>query len=69
MVFSFATGFFLGSLSIGVWNQLPRIEPLSLLQLWGWPGVIAQLLVLALLVFWLWRRQAQALVAWQGSYS
>ena len=27
------------------------------------------MLVLALLVFWLWRRQAQALVAWQGCWS
>ena len=62
-------GSFLGSFSSGVWQQLPRIEPLFLLQLWGWPGVIAHLLVQALLAFWLWRRQRQGLVAWQGSWS
>jgi hypothetical protein len=67
--FSFAMGSFLGSFSSGVWQQLPRIEPLFLLQLWGWPGVIAHLLVQALLAFWLWRRQRQGLVAWQGSWS
>jgi uncharacterized membrane protein YedE/YeeE len=66
---TFSTGSFLGSLSNGVWQQLPRLEPVSLLQLWGWPGVVAQLLVLAVLALWLWKRQRQAPAAQQGSWS
>jgi len=66
---TFATGSFLGSLSNGVWQQLPEIEPVSLLQLWGWFGVFAQLLLLAGLAFWLWSRHRGSLLAWEGFWS
>jgi hypothetical protein len=54
---SFSAGSFLGSLTPGLWRGLPRLEPVSLLERWGWVGALVQLLVLVGLVLVLWRWQ------------
>lgn len=54
---SFSAGSFLATLTPGPWRALPRLEPVSLLERWGWPGAVLQLAVLALLALVLWRRQ------------
>ncbi|MFQ4135696.1 YeeE/YedE family protein [Nodosilinea sp. PGN35] len=54
---TFGTGSFLGTLTDGVWQGLPKTEPLSLVGLWGWGGVLLQLVVLAALALGLWRWQ------------
>lgn len=54
---SFSGGSFAASLSSQPWSVLPRLEPVSLLQLWGWGGVGLQLLVLAAVALALWRWQ------------
>jgi uncharacterized membrane protein YedE/YeeE len=55
---SFSAGSFLATLTPGPWRGLPRLEPVSLLEHWGWPGVLLQLLLLLLigLSLWLWQR-------------
>ncbi len=54
---SFSGGSFAASLSSQPWSLLPRLEPVSLLQLWGWGGAGLQLLVLAAVALALWRWQ------------
>jgi uncharacterized membrane protein YedE/YeeE len=54
---SFSAGSFLGSLTAGIWSGLPRLEPVSLLERWGWVGALVQLLVLGGLALVLWRCQ------------
>ena len=54
---SFSGGSFAASLSSQPWSALPRLEPVSLLQLWGWGGAGLQLLVLAAVALALWRWQ------------
>lgn len=54
---SFSGGSFAASLSSQPWSVLPRLEPVSLLQLWGWSGAGLQLLVLATVALALWRWQ------------
>jgi len=54
---SFSAGSFLATLTPGPWRTLPRLEPVSLLERWGWPGALAQLAVLGLLALALWRRE------------
>jgi uncharacterized membrane protein YedE/YeeE len=58
---TFSAGSFLGSLSNGLWQDLPRLEAVSLLQRWGWSGVLLQLLLLAVLAVALWRWQRPVL--------
>jgi uncharacterized protein len=55
---TFGTGSFLGSLTNGFWQALPQAEAISLVQIWGWPGVALQLGVLAALGagLWFWQR-------------
>jgi uncharacterized membrane protein YedE/YeeE len=55
---SFSAGSFLGSLTPATWQQLPKLQPISLLELWGWRGTLLQLLMLVLiaLALWLWQR-------------
>jgi len=55
---SFSAGSFLATLTPSPWRGLPRLEPVSLLERWGWPGVLLQLLLLLLigLSLWLWQR-------------
>jgi uncharacterized membrane protein YedE/YeeE len=57
---SFSAGSFLATLTPGPWRALPRLEPVSLLERWGWGGALLQLVVLALLALALWRRQRPA---------
>ena len=54
---SFSGGSFAASLSSQPWSALPRLEPVSLVQLWGWGGAGLQLLVLAAVALALWRWQ------------
>lgn len=54
---SFSAGSFLATLTPGPWRALPRLEPVSLLERWGWPGALAQLAVLGVLALALWRRE------------
>jgi len=54
---SFSGGSFAASLSSQPWSVLLRLEPVSLLQLWGWSGAGLQLLVLATVALALWRWQ------------
>ncbi|MBD2259480.1 YeeE/YedE family protein [Pseudanabaena sp. FACHB-2040] len=56
---TFGTGSFLGTLSNGLWQGLPKTEPISLVQ-WGWPGVALQLVILGALAagLWYWQRLA-----------
>jgi uncharacterized membrane protein YedE/YeeE len=58
---SFGAGSFLATLTPGPWRALPRWEPVSLLELWGWGGALLQLLVLALLALALWLRSRSRL--------
>lgn len=55
---SFSAGSFLATLTPSPWRGLPRLEPVSLLERWGWPGVLLQLLLLMVigLSLWLWQR-------------
>jgi uncharacterized membrane protein YedE/YeeE len=55
---TFGTGSFLGTLTDGLWQGLPKTEAMSLIDLWGWGGVAVQLVVLAMLALglWLWQR-------------
>lgn len=64
---SFSAGSFLGSLTPVLWQGLPRLDPVSLLERWGWPGALGQLLVLGLLALVLARRQRPSLERWPGS--
>ena len=54
----FSGGSFLASLTPEPWRGWPRLEPMSLLERWGWVGVAVQLLVLAVLarLLWQWRQ-------------
>lgn len=54
---SFSAGSFAASLTSPSWRWLPRSEPVSLLQRWGWWGVLAQVLLLIALILWLGRQQ------------
>ena len=53
---SFSAGSFLATLTPGPWRALPRLEPVSLLERWGWGGALLQVAVLALLALTLWLR-------------
>lgn len=55
---SFSAGSFLASLSNGLWSGLPKLQPVSLLERWGWSGALVQLLALAgcALLLWHWQR-------------
>jgi uncharacterized membrane protein YedE/YeeE len=55
---SFSAGSFLATLTPGPWRALPRLEPVSLLERWGWGGALLQLAVLGLLAlaFSRWQR-------------
>ena len=57
---TFGTGSFLGTLTNGFWQGLPKVEAVSLIGLWGWGGVALQLGLLGLLGLWLWRWQSQS---------
>ncbi len=65
---SFSAGSFLATLTPGPWRGLPRLEPISLLERWGWSGALLQLSLLALigLALWLWQHPRLDL-AWRGS--
>jgi uncharacterized membrane protein YedE/YeeE len=63
---SFSAGSFLGTLTPGFWRGLPRLEPVSLLERWGWPGALLQLLVLVGLALALWWWQRPKLEGRQG---
>lgn len=54
---SFSAGSFVATLTPGPWRALPRLEPISLLEHWGWPGALAQLAVLGLLALMLRQRE------------
>ena len=54
---SFSGGSFLASLTPDPWRELPRLEPVSLLERWGWGGALLQLGVLAVVALVLWLRQ------------
>ena len=54
---SFSAGSFLATLTPGPWRGLARLEPISLLERWGWGGALLQLVVLGLLALALWRWQ------------
>jgi hypothetical protein len=54
---SFSAGSFLATLTPSPWRGLPRMEPMSLLDRWGWSGSFLQLLLLGLLALVLWRWQ------------
>jgi uncharacterized membrane protein YedE/YeeE len=58
---SFSAGSFLATLTPGPWRGLPRLEPVSLLERWGWRGALLQVLVLGLLATALWRWQSPGL--------
>ncbi len=57
---TFGTGSFLGTLTNGFWQGLPKTEAVSLIELWGWGGAAAQLGLLGLVGLGLWRWQTQA---------
>lgn len=54
---TFGTGSFLGTLTNGFWQGLPKTEAISLIGLWGWGGAGLQLGLLGLLGLGLWRWQ------------
>lgn len=54
---TFGTGSFLGTLTNGFWQGLPKTEAVSLIGLWGWGGAALQLGLLGLLGLGLWRWQ------------
>jgi uncharacterized protein len=54
---TFGIGSFWASLTESVWQTLPRTQPISLVQTWGWLGVVAQLAILLFLAFILTRWQ------------
>lgn len=58
---TFCIGSFWGTLTGQVWSRLPQTEPLSLIQLWGWSGVVIQLLffLLIVLALWLWQKRRE----------
>jgi uncharacterized membrane protein YedE/YeeE len=56
---SFSAGSFLATLTPDPWRSWPRLEPLSLLERWGWAGAGLQLVVLGLLALALGRGQCQ----------
>jgi hypothetical protein len=58
---SFSVGSFLATLTPAPWRALPRLEPISLVERWGWRGALLQLLVLGLLALLLWRQQRHRL--------
>jgi uncharacterized membrane protein YedE/YeeE len=61
---SFSAGSFLATLTPGPWRALPRLQPVSLLERWGWAGALLQLAVLALLALTLWLRTRPG---WNGA--
>jgi uncharacterized membrane protein YedE/YeeE len=56
---TFGLGAFWASLTGNLWENLPKTKPLSLIALWGWSGVVVQLVALLLIaaVLWLWERK------------
>ncbi|WOD39024.1 YeeE/YedE family protein [Nodosilinea sp. E11] len=64
---TFGTGSFLGTLTDGVWQGLPKAEAMSLIGLWGWGGVMVQVAVLAALGLGLGRWQ-QSRIAEAGDF-
>lgn len=59
---TFGTGSFLGTLTNGPWQSLPKTDPTSLIGLWGWGGVVIQAAALAVIAYSLWRWQRPNLV-------
>ncbi|MBD2464875.1 YeeE/YedE family protein [Oscillatoria sp. FACHB-1407] len=57
---TFGLGSFWASLTGSLWAGLPKTEPISLVQSWGWLGVAGQLLVLAAIaaLLWQWGRKS-----------
>jgi len=58
----FSTGSFVATLTPGPWRTLPRFEPLSLLERWGWSGALLQLALLGLLAVGLGLRERRRLI-------
>lgn len=52
---TFGIGSFWASLTGSLWAGLPKAEPISLVQSWGWLGAGVQLVVLAAIALLLWR--------------
>lgn len=50
----FGAGSFLATLTAGVWRGLPKLEPVVLVDRWGWQGALIQLGVLGGLWVILW---------------
>jgi uncharacterized membrane protein YedE/YeeE len=69
-LFGFSAGSFVATLTPDPWRALPRLQPMVLLERWGWPGALLQMLVLGILALALWRwrcpRQHAALSATTG---
>lgn len=57
----FGAGSFLASLTTDAWRGLPKLEPVSLVDRWGWSGALIQLAVLVAMAFflWAWKRPQQ----------
>jgi len=53
---AFGAGSFLATLTAGAWRSLPKLEPLSLIDQWGWSGALVQLAVLGAVGLLLWAR-------------
>lgn len=55
---TFGMGSFLGTLTNGFGQGLPKTEPTSLIVLWGWRGVVLQVVILVGLAvgIWCWQR-------------
>ena len=56
---TFGIGSFWGSLSGNLWASLPKLEPISLAQSFGWAGGLLQLLILGLITLILLRWPGQ----------
>lgn len=57
----FGAGSFFASLSADAWSDFPKLEPVSLVDRWGWLGALIQLALLGGLAFflWTWKRPQQ----------
>jgi len=53
---AFGGGSFLATLTAGGWKHVPRLGPVSLVERWGWSGVLVQLAVLGAVGLLLWTR-------------
>lgn len=54
---TFGTGSFVGTLTNGLWQGLPQATAMSLLDWWGWGGMVVQVVVLGAIAAGLWRWQ------------